>query len=442
MRSGVKISPQVEVTQLTQGSANPRNKSDKISQGSVGITFDVPLMRGRGSAYNTLGEQVAFLEEKARYFDLQHIISTKIVETIATYWKYKAAQNNLDILVDSEKQAELLLKQMEILIKEGERPATELKQLQAHLADKRTTRILAEQTLQDVKHELGIVMGLPFKQVSDLPPALDQFPKIYEELPKMDDAILIDYALKHRMDLKAMRNRKNGVKLQMDAAKNNMRPQLDASVTLGRIGVAEGTESDNPGAVQRNQGENSAQATVSFRWPVNNNVARGVLHLNEAAYQKSAIEIRHLKRTIRTMVVLRKSGLLSSINTLKQSLNAVMLNKESLLAERQKLQLGFSTTIDLTLIQNRLTDALIRHVSAQAEYAQALAVLRYETSTLMTLDEEEHVVTWKHLSTVPFADDGDELSEDDEEDKDSEEEGDENTETRENFSDDGEEIMD
>jgi hypothetical protein len=69
--------------------------------------------------------------------------------------------------------------------------------------------------------------------------------------------------------------------------------------------------------------------------------------------------------------------------------------------ERQKLQLGLSTIIDLVLIEDRLTRTLLDEVSAMLSYAEALARLRFETGTLISGDAPWFQATTDALMTVP-----------------------------------------
>ncbi|MBF0238935.1 MAG: TolC family protein [SAR324 cluster bacterium] len=365
LRNGIVVTPYAEVTQVIQGTANSRTPATQYSQGSYGLSFQIPLLR-LGDDFTTAGERMAYMEEQASYLDLQHIINSSILETVSTYWNYHAAQMNLDILEESEKQAGILLNQIQILVKAGERPKTEIKQLQANLADKTTAKILAEQELTKSKHELGTIMGLPFTQVNTLPPASDDFPDTPPDYNfKPEVMTYIEQALKNRKDLQAIRIRKNAAHLTMTLARKSTRPQIDATINAYRIGTAEDDDSQNPGSFQKNQADTSVQGTLSFAWPFKNNAAHGLIQSAEASYQQHAIQIRHSKRIIRAGVTLRLTNLQSALNMLRYSQNAVELNKEALETERQKLKLGFSTTIDLILMENRLTEALLRNVSAR-----------------------------------------------------------------------------
>jgi outer membrane protein len=69
--------------------------------------------------------------------------------------------------------------------------------------------------------------------------------------------------------------------------------------------------------------------------------------------------------------------------------------------ERQKLQLGLSTIIDLVLIEDRLTRSLLEDISATLSYAAALARLRFETGTIVSGDAAGFRVTADALTTVP-----------------------------------------
>ncbi|MGK5094261.1 TolC family protein [Deltaproteobacteria bacterium TL4] len=400
--TGILFSPVLEVTQVEQQAFNPKDDPDPLSQGTLSFVFRIPVLQGWGSDVNGIGVKSAESSERSSIFDLQHTNSEAILQTAIAYWDYCAAQKILEIQKESKDQADLFLEQLKILVKEGERPKTDLKQLTANLADKLTNVIAAEQQLLDSRQQLGITIGLPFKQISTLPPTTDTFPEVPEDL-NLDQQIYIDYALKRRADLKALRERKHSSELIKVAAQKNVKPQLDTTVSFGAIGITKGNGTgDIINSVLNNQAGPNVLGTVSFRWPIANNTAYGMLESATASYQQAAISIRHLKRTIRSGVVRRISGLLSTIKKYRQSEFAVAQNREAVEIEREKLKLGFSTTLNVTVAQDRLTSALMGFISIQREYALSLLLLRYETATLVDLADDRYIINREHMFSVPF----------------------------------------
>ena len=62
-----------------------------------------------------------------------------------------------------------MLEKIKILIEDEERPESDIDQLFANLASKRTNRIRAEQNLLEAKQALGIAMGLSVDEISSSP---------------------------------------------------------------------------------------------------------------------------------------------------------------------------------------------------------------------------------------------------------------------------------
>jgi outer membrane protein TolC len=78
------------------------------------------------------------------------------------------------------------------------------------------------------------------------------------------------------------------------------------------------------------------------------------------------------------------AALTRSIQEVGRAAEAVTLYKTAVEHERKKLLLGMSTLFDITILEDRLTNALLNEVATRSRYSQALVRLRYETGTLVT----------------------------------------------------------
>ena len=100
-RSGISFSPSIRLTRLDSSTElpNPDNRAD------MGLLIRIPLARGLGRKAVTAGETSARLEMEATQLMLRHIVSARVLNTVTAYWGFRAAQERLAILTESEGKA-------------------------------------------------------------------------------------------------------------------------------------------------------------------------------------------------------------------------------------------------------------------------------------------------------------------------------------------------
>lgn len=402
LRSGAVISPGIEVSRTKD------NFSNETAPARAGATFSIqlPLLRGRGKEVVAANETAARRDLESSILDLHQATAQSILNTTLAYWNYVAAKKDLDILRESESRANILVKETQTLIEADEIPAADLTQLLANLAIKTASRIQAEQRLFEARQNLGIEMGLPFQDISALPLPSDEFPKINKEVLPESTAIqfFIDQALNRRADLLALKQRQKSLEVLTVAARNGLKPQLDLSVDIGYAGLEEGGGlGDFFRSFARNTAGLNVSATLGYDWPVQNNSAQGLLVQQEAVLQQLTIQIHDLARRISSGVAVAIADLRNSSAELQKSQEAIRLFQITVDNEKQKLRLGTSTLIDVISFEDRLTDALRQNISEYLRYANALVHLRFETGTLLTIEQQEHLIGMEELITVPFS---------------------------------------
>src|SRR5690606_30071302 len=127
----------------------------------------------------------------------------------------------------------------------------------------------------------------------------------------------------------------------------------------------------------------TARVGVSYVFSPANNTARGLLGRTEALQRQARIQIDDLARTVHSNILVAERALASSAARVRAVSEAAGVYRSAVEDEREKMQLGLSTIIDLVLIEDRLTRSLLDEIAARAAYAQALARLRFETGTLV-----------------------------------------------------------
>lgn len=372
------------------------------SRASVSVGITQPLWRGRGASVVTAQETAARFEMDASAHEVRGSASGSVYQTVLAYWNYVAAYRNLEIVIASEARARQLVEETRTLIEAGNRPAADIHQANGNLAERMALRASSEQAVFESRQLLGLAMGLPAERAAALPRPSDGFPAYTGDRPPIGDSSLRETALNRRADIAAARARERGTQSVLSAARNALEPQFDLSATVGYSGLTEGNGLATPfsAVLRRLTGPNFiASATVS-KWR-DNHAARGQLASADAAHRQILIRVEDLTRSILSGVAVAQDTLARSAERARLLQDAAQLYRTAVDNERQKLQLGLSTIIDLVLIEERLTRTLLEEVSASLAYASAVARLRFETSTFITAPAPAFGVTVESLTTVP-----------------------------------------
>ncbi len=330
-------------------------------------------------------------------------MASKAVNAAVAYWDYVGYQQVLDARKETEELARNLLDQTQALIEADQRPASEINKVTANLASATAQRISAEQDLYEAKQNLGLAIGLKWEEIEAMQAPTDDFPDVDEKALPSLSAIgsLVQTALSDRGDLAAARETRESARILSAGAVKASRPQLDLAVGLGFKGIVEGEEASHYlTAFTDNVPGPSMSATLSFGWPIGNRSAIGLVDQNEAEYKQAIISADDLARNIASSVAAALSSVRQRGLQLKKAEEAAAAYRVAVSNETQIHQAGLSTTLEVIQTEDLLSSALIDLVSARHDYAVAVALLRYQTGTLLSFDDSG-AVTAIELMSMP-----------------------------------------
>lgn len=402
LRNGIVLSQSIAATSTT-GTLYDFEHMPAQNQGNVSFSIRVPLLRGSGESA-AASEVASNLEWEASKQDLRYSISQSVLNTVSAYWGLLAATKNLDIARESEASMRRMVTETRKLIDADEIPAADLNVLRANLLDKTASRIFAEQAQLNARQSLGQAIGLAYPQITTLE-AADGFPSLDSDPSTLEGqrTRLIKLAMKRRPDLIAAQQRQDSARTLAGAAKTNLKPQLDVTVSAGYVGLAQGGAGAIGGLNPNRSGANVG-TNIIYQWPFDNNVARGIYRQQTAAYDQSTIRVASVERSIGVGVESALSGLVRSALQLKQSEEEVDLYSLSLENERTKYKLGTSTMLDVLTINDRLLNARLNSISYRLNTFNALAQLNFQTGALLAEDKSGQSIRLDRLVSVPKAD--------------------------------------
>lgn len=400
-RNGVIVSPGIQLSRAD----DPVEYSHVQNNSKIDLTVTVPLLKGWGETATAAKVMAAEKEYEYRLHQLRHNISNSIFNTVSAYWKYLAATRKLDQRRSSESRAERYVKETRILIEADECPAEELEKMMANLEAKKASLIAGEQGLYEARQGLGLAMGLQLHEIDTLPLSADDFPheKDHQSTPFVSTAnSIVNKALTRRDDYQALKELQESRRILVKEAINKQKPRLDLELNAGYSGLDEGDNaSDFFHSTRRNIPGLSTSALLTYEWPFGNNSAKGILLQRKAAYEQSVISTDNLTRHIASRVSVAISALENSTKELNKDQKSVRYYRKALDNERKKVKLGMSTLLDLIVVEDRLTNALLNEISAQLKHAVSLVQLRFETGTILTANKDRVSIDMDKLATIP-----------------------------------------
>jgi outer membrane protein TolC len=387
-RRGTQVSPWLSIGRVGAWTAS---ESAASAQGSAGLSVTQPLLRGRGLEAAAAGENAATFLLEAAQLNAGHRRGLLVLSTVEAFWALRTAQESLGIVEDAHRRARTLLEETRVLVASDERPAADLDQAAASVADAQALVVKAKSTVFSSQHLLGFAMGLPLDEARTLGRIEQPFPQpdpaAIEALKSVD--ALVAEALRARRDLRALERAVHSAAVLRSSAKRNTAPGVWLGMDVGYTGLRTGNEVSDMLASLGTQVEGvNGGMRLAVELPLENRSAESLL-TQQLAHQRIA-EIRYGEAVRSTGV-----GVATAVNRVETSLGAFAAAQVSstsyertLQAEQAKLRSGMATLIDVVLTENQLTRAYLAQLAARQEVALAMAHLTYQLGKL-PLDPEQ-----------------------------------------------------
>ncbi|MFD0862943.1 TolC family protein [Sungkyunkwania multivorans] len=358
---------------------------------SATLSLTQPLLRGNGLKVTTAFEKAAALDIKSANENFKLNSAFEVLQMGNAYWQYLAAFKNLEVFKENEDRVRHVLEITEELVKADKKPASDLFQIKADLAEQERQTTVAKQNLYNARLNLGRVIGIKEAESKSINDPIDDFPTILASQFSEDNDIsdFLELARNHRTDIKALANTKEGLVLQVHASKNGVLPRLDitGSLTYGGAATNGGLEQVFNALGNRQGRNNTIVLGLTFSFPVNNNRAKADLALSKIALSNQNIAYDNLIRNIDINVSQAYNNLNNSVQVLEKATQTLAYYQQVFDNEQTKFQNGLTTLLNLILFQERLTFAHLEYLRAQQEFALAILNLRFETGTLIKTDQ-------------------------------------------------------
>lgn len=401
LRSGITISPGFQVDR----NDNHNSYTNPTSLSSVNFRINLPLLKGKGAEATGAQEMAAKIDLESACLDYKSVVSKSVVNTIEQYWNLSAIREKLAIYKDGEARARNMLEIYQKMVAADEKPAADLDQLRANLADRISETAYGERQLISATQSLWFAMGVPYNKAIALFP-LTHLPDAtiadLESQTLYSPEYYMEMARNNYPDILSLKKKVESARILLRAAEINKKAKLDLVLGTGYAGLWEnGDALQSVRSLNTNIRGLNASAGIEYRFPVENSSALGVLRQRQAAYNQAILRVADWDKSIISLMEAFVPQLRLYFLGWKESLVAVQSYQNAVRNEDKKVRMGMSTVINLIQTQDKLRNALLNVLDNRKNYAVAVANVRHMTGTLISEDGDLEKINMEQLITMP-----------------------------------------
>ncbi len=381
--SGGQIELRSTLTQTDLDRNDGLNRLNPYNEGDIAIQLTQPLLRDFGYAVNRAQIRIARNNQRISLLEFRNTAEDQILQLERLYWQLVAAEEDVRIqellLADTEETARILL------LRAGQDVTrVQISQANASVETRRVALIRARAEVRDVSDQIKQLMNDPeYPVASDLvilpasTPLLDPVSFIFEEQ--------LESAMEHRLELAQQQQRVDSADITLDAARNNLLPQLNFVGSLGSQGLDDDWLSGLRSSLEFEQ--ISWTAGIQFEVPIGNRSARAIYRRVLLQRSQSIEQYRQLIDQVTLDVQLGVRAVQTAWQETVAARQAVFAQEDSLRAIEQREAADEPLTPEFVQLkldrQQALAEARRAEINAVANYNFAIASLERAKGTLL-----------------------------------------------------------
>lgn len=375
---------------LSVGASNLRSESNAALRSSLfyssGLTFtyNQPLLRSFGRLVTEQEIMVARTTSQVSSQEFEGQVTLTVQQVVNAYWDLVGAREQLGVARQSLSLAQELHDRNRIQVEVGTMAPLEMVQSEATVATREEDIIRATANVGDAEDQLRRLLNVPPGPVWETPIEPTTSAEIESRITiDVDDAIRT--AMAERPELRTLQLQLEQTRIDAMVARSLLKPQLDLRVAYGYNGAAPDAFRE---AIDQIVGLDFREWAVDliFSYPIQNRTARAQSAIANLEVDRTRTEFEDQQSVVSTEV--RRAA--RAVETAAKQIDAAGISRQfqerNLDAERKRYENGLSTSFQITQIQEDLTLALSREVTARITYRTALA--EYYRVTGRLLEEE------------------------------------------------------
>ncbi len=359
---------------------------------SLEAVFSQPLLRDFGRTATDQGVIIARTNSAISREDFQVQVELVVQEIADRYWLLVEAREQLAVAQESLALAQELHEMNRIQVEVGTMAPLEMVQSEAGVATREEQIISSQAAVENRADELRRLVNFDRRELWDIGITPVTEPQIEHRPIDLDQAI--DLALENRPDVQRKRLEIQNRELEARVAKNQLKPRLDVRASYSFSGVG-GDVLDPSTGDTLSGGYGDAleqvidrdfegwQVGFNFGYPLQNRTAKARNARAELALEQVAYELRDLEQQVLADVRQAARAVETAAKQIESAKVSSKLQRKNLEAERKRYENGLSTSFEVLQIQEDLSEARSREVSAVTNYRRALAAYQRATGNLL-----------------------------------------------------------
>ena len=356
------------------------NRTPEQQETRIGLTVTQSLLRGFGPVVNLASIRLAEWRSLISEYELRGYGESLLAEVEIAYWRWVLARREIAIFEQSIAVAEQQREEIEQQIELGALPENDAAAVRAEVALRNQDLIEAQSAYEESRLRLArLILPDQFDLGNgEVIPTSD--PQFTEPPPLEDIPERIELALSQRPDLKEAELRLDQARLETIVTRNGLLPRLDFFLSLGKTGYASSFRE----SFQNLDGD-TYDWTIGgeLSYPLGNRAAEGDRLAARASRDQALQSIHNLRRVIRTDVLLAANELERTRRQIGATAATVALQKLSVQAEKDRLEFGSGTSLQVAQVQRDLLEAEIERIRAIVEYRIAQVELYLAEGSLL-----------------------------------------------------------
>lgn len=359
----------VGATVSQQSRTEPR-ASNQFTTIDLSLSMKQPLLSGSGRTIRDSKIRATQYEMSAATIRRAAAARVFVANVAESYWRLALAWRRLEVLRLSLEAAEKQLAAIQRGLQSGAIAKSEALPFAQSIASRKIDIATAENDLVVQSLALRTLAGLeippdsPVVRTIDLPRA---------EAVTIDTADLVRKAIATSDELAAAMETTRGAEVGVQAARRNLLPTLDLTLT-GDVTSTHETFSQALDEIRYSRGY-SLVAGATFSLPVGRDAEKGEYAAKRTTLARARFDVQTARRTIAADVVSLASQAVTSARVVELSGQVVALAQQNVEAEQRKFELGKSTSNEVVRRQNELENARLQLESASADATIALTRL-------------------------------------------------------------------
>ena len=356
------------------------------------FSFAQPLLRDFGRVATERGLRISQVDSRVSREEFERQVTETIRQIEDAYWNLVEAREQLVVAEESLGLARELHERNRIQVEVGTLPPLDLVQSEANIATRDEGIIGAQAQVGDAADVLRRLLNLPPGELWELPIEPETDPATERITVDVEQAVQTAFVERPEIATQRLAIERSGIEAAF--FRNQKRPTLDLAVgynTTGGnvVGIDPVTELPIGGgfsdALEQLTGFDFYGWSVRlvFGYPLQNRTARAQSTIAELDVERTETELADLESVVRTEVRAAVRGLDTAAKQIEAARASRTLQERNLDAERKRYENGMSTSFQITEIQEDLTLARSREVSAIANYRRALTEYYRATGTLL-----------------------------------------------------------